>query len=1013
MKETVLPYSLIKTLPQLLCFLTILLMSSHSYAQNCGVPTTDGLTNYWTLDEAAGGTAADSVGSLDLTYDGNAAGDNASNNIAGLIGNGKAATTNSTELSVSLSAGELQPQNFTVSGWYKVSEDVSGRLIERTSAATGSFVDWVLDRYADGSLVFATVDSTDSAFTVSWNGFMQPDIWHHVAVVRSGTNLNMYVNGQVAAGTYSGNPSMSATGLLRIGRGYFGGGDVLSYDDMRFYNRALTEQEIGQLYSYGQGKEGVLTFSEQDKTMYYCDGTDWVAMGGSGYVPNAVYFDGVNDQLLENSFGGSDSRFVTGAFWFKRDINNLGTSQIIIHSRNASNEYFRVRFNTSNELTIDGQETGVGVYNLLARSSAITDGNWHHVLFSIDSTNRSLDQIYIDDVDDTNALSPTYSAFGGGSVVSIGAFSNGSEKLYGDLADLWVDFDNYIDWSVEANRRAFIDARGLPVDLGADGSGATGTQPDIFLSGDTANWHTNKGSAPGFTENGALTQASFAKTEDSLHLYDQYYAFVSDTLPNGDLLSEAQGRGYSGDDGVLAGDYICQQEAAAAGLPGVYNAWLSGPAADGNAPLDRFYQSNVSYVMPNAPTFTRVANNWGDLVNGNIDNEIQYMADGTVHGGDSNVWTNVNSNGTADGTEHCLDWTSSSGGEDGRRGRATNTDGNWSDNGSSGCDEPNLHIFCFQQPEVGCADPAGQAGQIHYNQNLSVMQYCDGYNWVAMGPIGGAPVTNSLIGHWALDETTGASAPDTSGSGFTGTLENMENEDWESGVDSNALLFDGNNERVVIPSNASFDIATGGSFSQFNWFKKTSDCGANSGGDNEVMVTRWGSNFTNRTWWFGCDVDTDELEINFYGSSTSISVNGPVIDDGLWHYGGWVYDGSAGEVRLYLDGELVNRQAYTLDANMNVANPVCIGGYDSTCSDSRFFFDGLIDDVRIYNRALSTTEVNQLYNYMLSGGLGDVDNGCANAGGITGATAEGIMLYNTDNNVLQYCNGEYWVGVGK
>lgn len=988
----------------------MLSLTMPAHAQNCGAPTTDGLVGYWTLDEASG-TFADSSGNGFTGTQNGGVGYGA----AGVVGDAASFDGNDDFITTSTSA-TLDPAVVTACAWVNRTGEGSDENWQEV-IGNGNFQNYGwnlnLEPEATNATFFVNRSGARDSATVAIETTLG---WHHYCGVFDGTYAHVYVDGKLG-GTSVATSLADSTRAFQISESGDGLGDNGvdgNIDEVRVYNRVLTPEEIGQLYSYGMGKEGVLTFSDQDNTMYYCDGTDWVAMGGSGYVPNAVYFDGGSDQLLENSFGGTSPTLVTGSFWIRRNTSNLGVSQTIVHARNASGEYFRVRFNTSNEIVIDGHEDGVSGYNLLATSDeAITDGNWHHVLFSIDSTNRSLDQIYIDDVGGVTSLSTTYTAFGGGVILSIGSFNTGSEKLYGDLADLWVDFDNYIDWSVESSRRAFIDARGLPVDLGADGSNATGTSPDIFLSGDTANWHVNKGTSPGFTESGALTQSSFAKTSETIHLYDQYYAFVSDTLPNGDLLSEAQGRGYVGDDGVLAGDYICQQEATAAGLPGVYNAWLSGPAADGNAPLDKFYLSSVPYVMPNVPTFTQVADNWTDLVDGTIDNEIQYMADGTVHGGDSNVWTNVNTNGTADGTEHCLDWTSSSGGDSGRRGRATNTDGNWSDNGSSGCDSVDFHIYCIQQPEVGCADPAGQAGQINYNQNLSVMQYCDGYNWVAMGPVGGAPVTSSLIGHWALDETSGASAPDTSGSGFTGTLENMENQDWVDGVDSNALLFDGNNERVVIASNASFDIATGGSFSQFNWFKKTSDCGANAGGDNEVMVTRWGGNFTDRTWWFGCDAATDELEINFYGSATSISVNGPVIDDGLWHYGGWVYDGSVGEVRLYLDGELVNRQAYTLDANMNVANPVCIGGYDNTCSDSRFFFDGLIDDVRIYNRALSTTEVNQLYNYMLSDGLGDVDNGCTDAGGITGATAEGVMLYNVDNNVLQYCNGEEWVGVGK
>jgi hypothetical protein len=66
---------------------------------------------------------------------------------------------------------------------------------------------------------------------------------------------------------------------------------------------------------------------------------------------------------------------------------------------------------------------------------------------------------------------------------------------------------------------------------------------------------------------------------------------------------------------------------------------------------------------------------------------------------------------------------------------------------------------------------------------------------------------------------------------------------------------------------------------------------------------------------------------------------------------------------------------------------------------------GLIDDVRIYNRALSPAEIAALY----LGTVGTITGAnCANP-----AAPEGTMLYNDTSNVMQYCNGTNWIGVGK
>lgn len=124
-------------------------------------------------------------------------------------------------------------------------------------------------------------------------------------------------------------------------------------------------------------------------------------------------------------------------------------------------------------------------------------------MISVDTETSGGVEFYVDDVL-TNTATASNDTIG---------FSNVNSCSFGDtaarasVADLWMSFGEYIDPSIDANRRKFIDEAGNPVFLGSDGSLPTGSAPDIFLSGAIDSWHTNKGTGGGFTENGELTDA--------------------------------------------------------------------------------------------------------------------------------------------------------------------------------------------------------------------------------------------------------------------------------------------------------------------------------------------------------------------------------------------------------------------------------------------------------------------------------------------------------------------------
>jgi hypothetical protein len=304
---------------------------------------------------------------------------------------------------------------------------------------------------------------------------------------------------------------------------------------------------------------------------------------------------------------------------------------------------------------------------------------------------------------------------------------------------------------------------------------------------------------------------------------------------------------------------------------------------------------------------------------------------------------------------------------------------------------------------------SGSEGDLIYNNDYHVMQYCDGTNWIAMGPqgAGGGAPSSGLVGWWKFDEGSGTSAADSSGGGNTGTLTPNATGVWVAGKINNAANLNGTSQYVDVanPSNFNFDYSN--PFTLAAWIYRTSSADA----DDEIMAHE-DSAFLNgyHVWmpatgsnqaWCGSATCTNCLMVqpaNPCNSGLCVIAPNTGAAAGAWHHVAVTYDGSnnSAGIKIYVDGvnqTLVNPNA-TPCGSMAVTADLLIGS-DST-STTTGLFGGTIDDARVYNRALSAAEVAALYNY---------------TGGST-CSPEGAMIYNSDYNVMEYCNGG-WVGIGK
>jgi hypothetical protein len=203
-----------------------------------------------------------------------------------------------------------------------------------------------------------------------------------------------------------------------------------------------------------------------------------------------------------------------------------------------------------------------------------------------------------------------------------------------------------------------------------------------------------------------------------------------------------------------------------------------------------------------------------------------------------------------------------------------------------------------------------------------------------------------LAGHWKLDEDSGTTASDSSCNGNEGTLINMDPDtDWVPGNIYGALEFDGGTEYVVVPHDPSLSLIN--QLTVAAWIYKETTVGYD-------LVLSKGTSGDNQNYWFG--TDDDKITFGFYdGGSKEFKFDANLQTD-TWYHIAATFNNANDSVRIYLNGAEVDNWSPNEEPLTNTED-LYIGR-----SQYGEYWDGKLDDVRIYNRVLDQAEIQALYD---------------------------------------------------
>jgi hypothetical protein len=944
--------------------LALMLVALPQTVPSARADITSNLVGHWKLDDtAATTTAIDSSGNGNTGTMTNMTG--AANTTTGRKGN--ALTFNGwDELIAVPNSGSLNPTTaMTASAWVYITPGSLGTN-HRRILQKGNGDDQYRLTFEEPLKFGVKVGGTmrDVAITEPSTG-----AWHMVTGTYDGANIKIYIDGTLANSVaQTGNISTTTDPLYIASKnnGNIASDDFMgTMDDVRIYSRALSAADVTQLYNARNGPftgpiacnasyAGVMIYNDDEHVMQYCNGSSWIAMGkeGMGCPSGYIAYDGscysirsgttTSGAGLYGHWAGGQPDGGTGQncalLW------NWGSGEW--HDDPCTNAfYYACEKPLGGGCTGNYSLYGGKCYDVRAPTNPAYYSNWANTGEGAGGTGENC---------------AAKGGWAGGKWYDTGCGDNVRYICERATASAGYTLNSGRYYKYVNSTATWAAARTACQADGGDlvkiGSAATETfLQTLYSAGSTDVWI-------GLTDAASESNWLWPDATTALSTKTWAQARTACQADGGDLVTIPD----SGTDTFIKSLYDEDDEPV----------WMG--ATDSASEGDWRWPDNsvVSAPLTWSEARTACQAEGGDLIK--VANAgVQTFLSGLYDDDTDKIWLGMTDNpavvgAATEGNWYWMDGTSIAstydnfyGGEGtGGTGEQCTSiwdgnDGKWVD---SGCGD-RYYYGCEIAGAGGtgsgtCSSPSGIKGEVNFNGATGQMQYCNGNVWVAMGPAtsAGAPA-NGLVGYWTLDDTANTTtAIDSSGSGLNGTMTSMTGAaNTATGKVATALNFDGSSDYITVADNNALDLTQ---YTLTAWVK--SDAGPN--GSIMKIVDKENNYSMNWSHFNG----GPKCEHNDGGGFDTTAGAATHPATGTWYFIVCTYDGA--NIKTYLDGTLVSSVASGTPVTSSTV--LAIGSYYS----GNYKFDGLIDDVRIYNRPLSATEISDAYtatsgSYLPSAGL--------------------------------------------
>ncbi len=343
--------------------------------------------------------------------------------------------------------------NFTIECWIKPNSGsfnsayhgIIGYQIGSTSSDRNPGM-WINNGYLHYDMYQPT---TNTRYTGNTNAVITQDKWNHLAMVKSGTSLSIYINGKLeASATVSSTVKVIGNYLIGAIDNYFSG----QIDEVRFWSIARTQQQVistmfrspaynatGLVAYYklnsGSGTTAINTCTNTSSINgTLTKGPTWSTSSSLTFSPNSMSLGGVSD-YLQADISSAGSNKLTMECWIK--FNSLTGQQNFLgmyQSLGATSYCRAIPYkNSSNYIDFYISNTS-GTATNTTTSFAVSAGTWYHMAFVYDN---SKSYVYINgSLQASNTSAATYS-LDGSDVLAVGTDRTGANFAFN--SDITID----------------------------------------------------------------------------------------------------------------------------------------------------------------------------------------------------------------------------------------------------------------------------------------------------------------------------------------------------------------------------------------------------------------------------------------------------------------------------------------------------------------------------------------------------------------------------------------------